>query len=1059
MGDFYELRCEAVLFTTISTAPAAPANSLILRVARLMGIRALVQVFALAAVSLFITSSPVLAQTNSDNSESDEEVFEEEPERNSTIEEIVIIGSRKQSLQQVPISVTSFSAGELRELRIQNIADLSDHTPNLEINTAFAASNPTLFIRGIGLKDYNANSASAVAVYVDGIAISSPAGQLFQMFDVESVEVLRGPQGTLYGRNATAGAIVVNSFKPDGEWASNGSITYGNYNGVEIEGAISFPVFDDYLQGRIAFTFQRRDGYTKNNCSGWDPEEHGNISLTADTMKAQYFSRDNYENISLAKKGMATFHTELDMPIDRKCILKEPGDIVNIYGDAEDLRVAAADRPRFVAKHKVKGNDSDSTETLNTLELRLADGTPVRDQTTGEIRPLNARYFGENFTEGDLDNSLDPLVPNLDTFAKLKPYTNNADNWATRILLRSQFTWPTAGLELLLNVHGGQNRSDSFHAQAFGAIQAECVKNKQEGCVIITDPDDGDDETDERWVREHAYLADSLPGNWNEFECVNESSGGESGCQKGFGEKQQIVPGLINSVNNPNPGGSVKITVPIGYKGADERVGWYNRDGMERIDLMGVSLTANAEFDSYRWWIPSQLTWVNGYEWNDRFVELDGDATPGNILLSDIDDTAWQVSSEMRVTNVGDAYEWTIGYFFLHETLQAFNLFPGIRGAKTEQFFDQTLNTAAPFVSGKYIFTDHLLAMGVPDFLAGWNLKAGVRYNWENKTFALTSLITRGSGQENKPFNEAGEEATWTGVTGDVTLSYNPLESTSIYWKYSRGMKGGHFNAGLTFEQSLCPKNPDGTQPTGCQEITAVEPEFIHSFELGLKGDYLDDRLEITTAFFRYWYTDLQVFDIVNEAGSLPNNQLLAADADVRGVELEFNTRPFSGVYPPMDGFFVRAGIAWLDTEFRHFRVKKRTRPGSGRSGGNNGQFDYTGNPLIAAPKWKFSGTVNWEIPIAHYGSIVPQYSFSYRSQVALDPTAHDLLSQPAYWLHNARLAYRTPDQHIEIAAWVRNLTDKVYYSDIFDLTSQYRMLLEIYAPPRFFGVTASYDW
>ena len=125
-----------------------------------------------------------------------------EEEEDSLIEEILISGQAYKRHDEQSISETSFGAQDLKELRISDISDLARFTPGLEINTAFAASNPTLFIRGIGLKDYNANAAGAVSVYVDGITINSPVGQLFQLFDVRNVTVLKGPQS---GRFGTAG--------------------------------------------------------------------------------------------------------------------------------------------------------------------------------------------------------------------------------------------------------------------------------------------------------------------------------------------------------------------------------------------------------------------------------------------------------------------------------------------------------------------------------------------------------------------------------------------------------------------------------------------------------------------------------------------------------------------------------------------------------------------------------------------------------------------------------------------------------------------------------------
>ncbi|MBW2542394.1 MAG: TonB-dependent receptor plug domain-containing protein, partial [Deltaproteobacteria bacterium] len=206
------------------------------------------------------------------------------------IEEILITGEKQNTLQDAPTSSTSFSAGDLQALRIEDIADLADYTPNLEINTAFAASNPTIFIRGIGLKDYNANAAGAVAVYQDGVNINSPAIQLGQLFDIDGIDVLRGPQGSVNGRNATAGAIMIRSAMPDGEFGVSTSLTYGNYNDKEVEAAINITLIEDMLSMRVSGTAQWRDGYTKNLCSGWNPERYGKPDPGEDSTRALYES-------------------------------------------------------------------------------------------------------------------------------------------------------------------------------------------------------------------------------------------------------------------------------------------------------------------------------------------------------------------------------------------------------------------------------------------------------------------------------------------------------------------------------------------------------------------------------------------------------------------------------------------------------------------------------------------------------------------------------------------------------------------------------------------------
>ena len=100
--------------------------------------------------------------------------------RSRDIQEVIHVeGVRTSGLKEVPISVTAFGASDIQNLRIQNVADLAAYTPNLEINTSFAASNPTLFIRGVGLKDYNSNSTGAVSIHQDGIHMNSLGHPLF----------------------------------------------------------------------------------------------------------------------------------------------------------------------------------------------------------------------------------------------------------------------------------------------------------------------------------------------------------------------------------------------------------------------------------------------------------------------------------------------------------------------------------------------------------------------------------------------------------------------------------------------------------------------------------------------------------------------------------------------------------------------------------------------------------------------------------------------------------------------------------------------------------------
>ncbi|MGI9591582.1 MAG: TonB-dependent receptor plug domain-containing protein, partial [Myxococcota bacterium] len=175
----------------------------------------------------------------------------------------------------VPASVTQFDAAAIEALGAQNVQDLAKVTPNVEIRTA-NATTPTFFIRGVGLNDFSSNASGSVAIYQDDVAINAPAMQLGLLYDVENVEVLRGPQGTGNARNSSAGAIKIYSRKPVGDYNARFRIGVGRWasslaeRGLlqDYEGAVEVPLAEEMLSTRLAFRFTMRDPYATNGCGG-----------------------------------------------------------------------------------------------------------------------------------------------------------------------------------------------------------------------------------------------------------------------------------------------------------------------------------------------------------------------------------------------------------------------------------------------------------------------------------------------------------------------------------------------------------------------------------------------------------------------------------------------------------------------------------------------------------------------------------------------------------------------------------------------------------------------
>src|SRR6185295_11917459 len=188
-------------------------------------------------------------------------------------EVVVTAQRREQKLQDVGISVTPLSAEAVHDLNITTATDIVRAVPSLKMN-AYSSSQVVFNIRGVSQNDYGDQQEPPVAVYQDDSYSSSINLASFPVFDLARVETLRGPQGTLFGRNATGGAIQFISRKPTEAFEAYTDLTYGSYNQVVVDGAVSGP-FSDNVQGRLAFIYDKDDGYMESIVAGV-PDRGGN---------------------------------------------------------------------------------------------------------------------------------------------------------------------------------------------------------------------------------------------------------------------------------------------------------------------------------------------------------------------------------------------------------------------------------------------------------------------------------------------------------------------------------------------------------------------------------------------------------------------------------------------------------------------------------------------------------------------------------------------------------------------------------------------------------------
>lgn len=259
------------------------------------------------------------------------------------LEEVMVTAQRRaESLQDAPLSVSALSSENLEALKLHGTTEIASQIPNVTISTPYAESQPSFSIRGVSMSDFSQNQSSPIAMYVDDVYKGVGALQALQLFDLERIEVLRGPQGTLYGKNATGGAVNILSREPQLTEDYNGHVSfgYGNFNRLESDGAVDLTISEDVLGVRAAYTYARADGWIDNGFPQGDDlgklddyafrltgkyEPTSDLSIVARYSKSRSRQSDGYEvlvtnigpggvgfNTGYTGQGLDFFEGELD---------------------------------------------------------------------------------------------------------------------------------------------------------------------------------------------------------------------------------------------------------------------------------------------------------------------------------------------------------------------------------------------------------------------------------------------------------------------------------------------------------------------------------------------------------------------------------------------------------------------------------------------------------------------------------------------------------------------------------------------------------------------------
>ncbi|HWJ71332.1 MAG TPA: TonB-dependent receptor [Sphingobium sp.] len=364
----------------------------------------------LVAPAILLASTSAFAQQASQNGAD-----------NEGMDEIIVTAQkREQSLQDVSAAVSALGADRIVSAQVNSISDLQTIIPSVNFGSDF--NQAKIFIRGVGANTSTTGSSTGVAFHVDGAYVARAEAQLTSLFDLERIEVLRGPQGTLYGRNAVGGSINVITAKPTDILSGYARFSYGNYNALTTEGAISGPITEG-IRARLAIKTENRDGYGINPVSGRDIDDlnrrMGRAQIEFDLgpkadllIAAEYFRQSD-------ASGAIHYLRDSFPGVARLASLGKGGYATN---------------PRDLATESDPGTETETYSFTGTLNVALNDNLTISNIT-------NYRSFKSSlFQDLDLSAVIDSLTTNGQA-TTVQERRIDSKQWSNELRLGLQSEW------------------------------------------------------------------------------------------------------------------------------------------------------------------------------------------------------------------------------------------------------------------------------------------------------------------------------------------------------------------------------------------------------------------------------------------------------------------------------------------------------------------------------------------------------------------------------------------------------------------------------------------
>jgi len=431
------------------------------------------------------------------------------------------------------------------------------------------------------------------------------------------------------------------------------------------------------------------------------------------------------------------------------------------------------------------------------------------------------------------------------------------------------------------------------------------------------------------------------------------------------------------------------------------------------------------------------LTAITSYDSGKFSYEEDGDGSPLEVINDNFYDDDKQFTQDLRITTTGDGpFKALIGAYFLDERIFNINGLPLFTDIDTngdgvvnhldceaaspvacnfQNEFHQDKKSVALYTDDSYKITDQLTLLGGLRFTHDEAALRGFMSQEIGTDGVVIANLIPGSTTDLSA--TADRSFTTNNLSPKIGLDYKTSGGTLLYATYSRGYRGGSFNAQAYFLP---------------EELSTTKSETVTDYEIGSKTSLFEHRLELDSSLFYYDYRNQQFIDVDPNTGAQPLVNLPLSR--IFGAELEIAARP-------MRDLRITGGIGLLNS-----RVEQGTLDGQ----------SIVGNSIVNAPKYSGTMAVDWDMVHANWGNVSARVDGNYVSKQYFDLENRPTASQGGYGLLNARLGWKTASGNAGVDLWIRNIANTFYTTDKIDLLSGFGFIYNRVGDPRTFGATVS---